>query len=160
VDTAEQDRFQQGYVIPGSVQLVAGQYVANTTSVGSQSSPHGLNGQANDFWNGQFGRQTGSNNIIDATALKIREISLGYSLPSKMLKDTGIDAFKFAINARNPFTFFFADGNHGKKNLGYTDPEASNAVNLIGASPNSTGISDVGQYPSLRTLGFSLNVTF
>ncbi len=166
IESAEQDRFA-GYVVPGSVQLVGGQYVPNTVPAGSQSSIHGLNGQVNDFFNNVM-RQTGETNIIDATALRVREISLSYALPTKLIQNSGVEAVKFSINARNPFNFFFTrgaagtfykNGIYGKKNLGYTDPEASNASS-VNANSNGVGFSEVGQYPSLRTLGFSLNITF
>ena len=78
---------------------------------------------------------------------------MAYQLPSKFLKGTGIKSFKFGVNARNPFVFFFANG-HGLKNEGYTDPEASNSTG------NANGISNVGQYPTTKTYGFSLNLTF
>ena len=152
IETASQDRFK-GYILPNSVQFVGGNYVTNTTPVYSQSSPHGLNGQVNDYFN-NISRTTGETNIVDATALKIRELSLSYNLPSKMLENTGIDSFKFGVNARNPFVLFFADGNHGLKNLGYTDPESANT------NGNGAGISEVGQYPTLKTYGFSINVIF
>jgi TonB-linked SusC/RagA family outer membrane protein len=158
IESAEQDRFQ-GYVIPGSVQLIGGQYVPNTVPVYSLPAyGNGLNGQVNDYFN-VISRQTGETNIVDATALKIREISLSYKIVSKFIEKIGAESLRVSVNARNPFTFFFADGQHGKKNLGYTDPEASNARN-VGANSNAIGISEVGQYPTLRTLGFSLNLIF
>ena len=153
VESAEQDRFS-GYVIPGSVQLLGGVYVPNTTPAFSNPGyTHGLNGQVNDYFN-NISRRTGETSIIDATALKIRELALSYSLPSKLIKSAGISSFRIGLNARNPFVFFFADGKHGKKNLGYSDPESSNT------GGNGAGVSNIGQYPTLRTLGFSMNVTF
>ena len=78
---------------------------------------------------------------------------MSYSLPSRFIKSTGLESFRIGINARNPFTFFFQNG-HGLTNKGYSDPEASNDTG------NGTGVSNIGQYPTLRTLGFSVNLTF
>ena len=50
--------------------------------------------------------------------------------------------------------YSFLNGGNGLKNNGFTDPEASNST------ANSQGISNVGQYPTTRTIGASLNVTF
>jgi TonB-linked SusC/RagA family outer membrane protein len=148
-ESASQDRFGTGYVVPGSVQLVGGNYVANSTPVNASQGPS--QGTLN-YFSGIYNR-TGEAMLIDASALKIREIALSYDLPKKMLKGTGINSFTFGVNARNPFIFFFANG-HGIKNKGYADPE-SNA-----GSGNAIGLSNVGQYPSTRTYGFTVNVTF
>jgi hypothetical protein len=96
----------------------------------------------------------GEKSLVDASALKIREIALAYSIPSRMLKNTGISSFKVGVNARNPFVFFFANG-HGMKNEGYTDPEAS-----FTTSGNGQGLSNVGQYPTTKSYGVSVNLTF
>ena len=146
-ESASQDR-NVGYVMPNSVQQTSpGVYTTNTTPVGGG----GLAATTNYF--GQVSNIIGETSVLDASELKIRELALAYQLPSKFLKGTGIKAFKFGVNARNPFVFFFANG-HGIKNEGYTDPEASNSTG------NATGISNVGQYPTTKTYGFSLNLTF
>ncbi|WP_291274353.1 SusC/RagA family TonB-linked outer membrane protein [Flavobacterium sp.] len=150
-ESADQNRYD-GYIVPGSVQFdtATNTYVTNTTPVNTNLGG-GYPGVA-DYFGYQHNR-IGETSIVDATALKIRELSLSYSLPAKMLKNTGIKEFKFGVNARNPFVFFL-NGGHGLKNNGFTDPEASNS------SANSQGISNVGQYPTTRTFGASLNVTF
>ena len=104
-------------------------------------------------------RAVAETNIIDTSALKIRELALSYSLPSQVVKRMGVESFRFGVNARNPFVFL-ADGKFLKPKAGlhannsYSDPEASNTTG------NAQGITDIGQYPTTRTLGFSLNVTF
>ncbi|MBC7525531.1 MAG: SusC/RagA family TonB-linked outer membrane protein, partial [Flavobacterium sp.] len=145
-ESASQDRFV-GYVVPNSVQLVAGNYVQNTTPVNGGGSAGTLN-----YFNQRY-NSTGEALLVDATALKIREISLSYDLPKKMLKDTGVSSFTFGVNARNPFVFFFNTG-HGIKNRGFADPEANSS------SGNAIGLANVGQYPTTKTYGFSINVTF
>lgn len=148
--SASQDR-DLGYVVPNSVQQTGpGIYTANTTPVNNQIA-NKLAGTT-DFFGNTFNR-IGENSIIDATTLKIREIALSYEIPSKMLKNTGIQSFKLGVNARNAFVFFF-DGGHGIKNKGYTDPEASNTTG------NGQGISNTGQYPTTKSYGVSLNLTF
>lgn len=151
-ETAVQDRFA-GYVVPNSVHLVNGVYEPNTTpAYSSLGYANGLNGQVNDYYNNVV-RTTGESNIFDATAFKIREISLSYGIPSRFLNNTGISSFRCGINARNPFVIFSENG-HGRKNLGYADPESANT------SGNGIGVANIGQYPTLRTIGFSLNLTF
>ncbi len=147
-ESADFDR-SQGYVFPNSVQQTSpGVYTTNTTVVNNNLVP--ANGNYSAVLNYFSGRndRTGEALILNATAFKVRELALSYSIPAKMLKDTGVDAFKFGINARNPFVVL------AKSNKGYVDPESSNTTG------NGQGIAQLGQYPTTRTFGFSINVTF
>ncbi len=149
IDTAGFDR-TQGYVIPGSVTSTG---EANTVPANNDASYPGV---LNYFTS--VHRQVGETSVIDASALKIRELSLSYSLPKKMIDKAGIQTLRIGVNARNPF-IFLADGTllkakNGGENHGYGDPEASNTTG------NAQGIMNIGQYPTTRTLGFSVNLTF
>ncbi len=147
LDTAGFDR-NQGYVFPGVTTTGA----VNTVVAGA-ASPAGV---TNYFTSTQ--RNIAEANVIDASALKIRELSLSYGLPKKLLAGTGLETLRFGINARNPF-IFLADGKflkprHGLANNSYSDPEAANTTG------NAQGIINVGQYPSTKTYGFTMNLTF
>jgi TonB-linked SusC/RagA family outer membrane protein len=149
LQTAGFDR-NLGYVIPGSV---TGTGAVNTVPAANNASPVGV---LNYF--SQVHRATGETSIIDASALKVREIALSYALSNKMLAGTGIDSFRIGVNARNPFVFL-ADGKlikakNGNENHGYGDPEASNTTG------NAQGIMNIGQYPTTKTFGFTMNLTF
>ena len=90
--------------------------------------------------------------------MKIREISLSYALPKKFIEKAGLESFRIGVNARNPFVFL-ADGSllkakNGYENRGYLDPEASTT------SGNAQGYTNIGQYPTTRTFGASINLTF
>ncbi len=149
LETAGFDR-SQGYVIPGSVTTSG---AVNTVPVANDASYEGtLNYFTTNY------RFIGEANVVDATALKIRELSLSYALPKKLIEKAGLETLRFGVNARNPFVFL-ADGNfikakNGLENHGYGDPEASNTLG------NAQGLMNVGQYPTTRTLGFSVNLTF
>ncbi|MEC4049531.1 SusC/RagA family TonB-linked outer membrane protein [Flavobacterium sp. SUN046] len=153
LDSADFDR-TKGYTVPNSVINTSlpstPVYATNTIPVGGAAATD-TRGLATYY--AQLAR-IGQYSVVDASAIKIREISLSYSLPAKMLKNTGINSFRFGVNARNPFVFFiYNGGKYGIKNQGYTDPEAS----YLTTTP---GYSNVGQYPTTKTYGFSLNVTF
>lgn len=141
--TAEFDR-SQGYVVPNSVQLVNGQYVANTTPVGNDRTYGGV---TNYFAFGNF-QTVGEEHVIDGTALKVREIALSYDLPKSILKNTFVNSLTLGVYARNPF-FIYA-----KDNRNFADPETAST------NGNAGGIAFVGQYPSIRNYGFNVNVTF
>ncbi|MCJ8155153.1 SusC/RagA family TonB-linked outer membrane protein [Chryseobacterium sp. SSA4.19] len=155
-ETASFDR-SQGYVVPNSVQLVGGQYVANTTPVVGD-----YKGVNNYFANGPYGA-VGENFVVDGSALKIREIALSYTLPKSILRDTFVNSVTFGVYARNPFIWY------AKSNRNYADPETTSNSGSIDRTPgqalgtggpNALGIAFTGQYPTTRTFGFSFNATF
>jgi len=149
LDTAGFDR-ANGYVVPGSVTTTG---AVNTVPAANNASAAGV---LNYFTTTH--RAVGEANVIDAAALKIRELSLSYSLPKKLIGKAGLESFRVGVNARNPFVFL-ADGKlikakNGLENHSYGDPEASNT------NGNAQGIMNIGQYPTTRTLGFTVNLTF
>lgn len=146
LDSTEFDR-SVGYMFPNSVYntgtATTPVYVTNPTTI----APSELATYYTRL------SSVGQYSVFDASAIKIREIALAYSLPKTLLQNTGVSAVKFSLYARNPFIFFIDhNGKYGKKNQGYTDPEAS-------TSSTVPGYSDVGQYPTTKSYGFSLNVT-
>ena len=162
LDTAGFDR-TKGYFVPGAVTAAG---VPNTVPFGNTASAVGV---LNYFTTTH--RQVGEANIVDASALTIRELSLSYAIPVKMLEKTGISSCRIGVNARNPFIFLAGGGllnaKNGSANNGYFNPEASNTStgtlgpngNPVGTG-NGQGIVDTAQYPSSKTYGFSLNLTF
>jgi TonB-linked SusC/RagA family outer membrane protein len=168
VDTAEFDR-NVGFIMPNSSipdPGNPGQYIDNTTVLtGGFSTSSGVANRTQDY----FGKAASlaSFNLTDATAFKIREIALSYSLPKKMIEKAGLSTLKLSANARNPFIWLADD------NKGYADPEATSQVNantsvaartangtLTNTSRNGLGFIGDGQYPSTRTVGFSINASF
>ncbi|HEU4496199.1 MAG TPA: SusC/RagA family TonB-linked outer membrane protein, partial [Flavobacterium sp.] len=159
-ESAEFDR-DQGFIYPGSVMETApgsGIYVPNTTP---SAAGYGGNGVISYY---DVLSESGENNVIDATAFRCRELALSYSFPEKSLERTGLTSLRIGINARNPFIVLSSE------NKGYTDPEADNTYNagvtnsavraLGNTSLNGQGYSGTGQYPSTRTFGCSINLTF
>jgi TonB-linked SusC/RagA family outer membrane protein len=171
VESAEFDR-NVGFIYPGSViddpsTATVGDYIPNTSvyTGGFYTTASTLGNRTQSYYGDAS--SLGSFNIIDATALKVREIVLSYSLSKKSLQNTGLESFKISFNARNPIVVL------AKDNKGYADPEASSqfnanstnsARNAAGTVSNTSrnGIGFIGdsQYPSTRTFGFSINATF
>ncbi|MES2544832.1 MAG: SusC/RagA family TonB-linked outer membrane protein [Bacteroidota bacterium] len=143
-----------GFIYPNSViadPSTPGAYIPNTTVY--SAAGYGTGGVIDYYGQVQI---AGEQNVIDATAFKLRELSLSYGIPAKLLDKTGISAFRFGVNARN---LLVGLGNPFKdkktyENRGYTDPESSFS------GGNAQGYSETGQYPSTRTIGFSVNLTF
>jgi TonB-linked SusC/RagA family outer membrane protein len=146
-ETAAFDR-EVGFILPNSVVESApgsGVYVPNTSVYSAKG--YGTNGVI-DYYDAL--RRAGEHNVIDASAFKVRELSLSYGLPASLISKAGLSSLRIGVNARNPFVVL------AKGNKGYTDPEAS----VSGANSNAQGYSDTGQYPTTRTVGGSINLTF
>jgi TonB-linked SusC/RagA family outer membrane protein len=85
--------------------------------------------------------------IEDGSYLRIQNISLGYTLPNRLVNKVGIQTFKVYATIQNLYTF---------TNYSGYDPE-------VGSSYESGGwLSGVdnGRYPSPRIYTFGINLTF
>ncbi len=80
--------------------------------------------------------------IQDGSYLRLKNISLGYTLPRNLTKKAGIDRFRLYVRAENLFTW--------TKYWGF-DPE-------IGSSSTSMGV-DYGVYPQARIYSIGFNVS-
>lgn len=141
-ETASQDR-EHGYVVPNSVQLVNGQYVQNNTAAYGDD----YNG-AVTYWTGSIYRNVGENLVVDATAFKLREVSLSFDVPKTFLNSTFVNSLSLSLYARNPLIIY------SKDNRNFADPETASS------SGNAAGIALTTQYPTTRAFGFKINVTF
>ena len=141
-ESAENGR--NGFIFPNSaVETSPGVYTENTSVVtGGTTYTSYLNYFSNEY------RAVVENFVLDATAFKVRELSLSYSLPESMIEKTGLTSLRLGVNARNPFIVL------PKENRNYNDPEQSRS------SGNDQGLAVTGQYPATRTFGFSLNASF
>lgn len=84
--------------------------------------------------------------VEDGSYIRLKNITLGYTFPSKLIKKFGINNLRIYANIQNLLTITGYDG---------YDPE-------IGASTQSTNVYglDYGRYPSPTVYSFGLNVSF
>ena len=86
--------------------------------------------------------------VEDGSYLRVKNITLGYTFPKRLLQKVHIDNIRLYVNIQNLYTL--------TKYSGY-DPE-------VGASTqDSTGLTfgvDNGRYPSPMTCSFGMNITF
>ncbi len=101
---------------------------------------------ASSYHNKRYKRENEEEGMYDATYLKLREIKLGYTFPQSFLQKTPIESAKLSLIGRD--LFLWTEFPHG-------DPES------FGMS-GSYLIPGVENYnmPSLRSIGFNLNLTF
>ncbi len=83
--------------------------------------------------------------IYDASYVKLREVSIGYTLPKSILKNTFVGDLTISLVGSNLWIIH--------KNLPYADPEASQG------SGNIQGWQS-GVYPTARNYGFKVDLTF
>lgn len=122
------DGRENGMVVPGV--LADGSQNAQTVS-------------AEKYWNGISGITEAW--MYDATNIRLRELSLGYTFPKSLLAKTPFTNLKLSFVARNLFMIY-------SKTKGF-DPEAAYT------SGNAQGI-EYGSMPTMRSLGFNLGVSF
>ena len=103
------------------------------------------------FYKNSYGWGAGTHNsyeeaIQDNSYLKLRELSLGYQLPTSFTKKFACQNLTLSVFARNPFYIF--------KNLKDMDAESGDGTNWIGqaVAGNSSAAS--------RSFGFSLRAKF
>jgi hypothetical protein len=92
-----------------------------------------------------FGRNYGNqaSGIDDATYVKLREVRLGYQIPTRFMSRFGFSGADIALIGRNLFLW--------APNIDNIDPEtAFDASNVQGI--------EFGQYPSARSFGLSLSI--
>jgi hypothetical protein len=99
---------------------------------------------AQQYWTGINGITEAF--IYDATNARLRELSLGYSIPRTVLKNTPFASIKASLVARNLFMIY-------SKTEGY-DPEAG-----FSTSNRVQGV-EFGSMPTMRSIGFNINVAF
>ncbi len=99
---------------------------------------------AGSLGSARVGNQIDNRFIEDGSYIRLKTVSLGYNIPSKVLKRAKIKGLYFGVSAQNLFTW---------TNYSGYDPEVSVAGN--GVSPNL----DYSAYPQSRTILGSIKLT-
>jgi hypothetical protein len=127
---------REPFVIPNSVnQTPDGKFVPNTTPVAN----------AQDYWT-NFASFTAMENLVDASFIKLREVSLSYRIPQSIVRKTPFTGIQLGLSGRNLFIWT------AKENT-YADPEASSF-----GTGNTQGF-EYGTIPSIRSYGANVRIT-
>ncbi len=98
-------------------------------------------------------REISSRFVEDGSYIRLKNLALGYNLPLGVVESLGLQNVRFSISAQNLLTFTDYSG---------LDPE----VNYFGASGDNNTSSntvqgfDFGNYPTVKSVNFNLNVKF
>ena len=157
-----------GTVVDGTEQIMAFNGAPEVTAqfreggwnlggVAADGTPVTANINAQQYWTTASGGRYGSAEFFayDATNFRIRELSLGYSIP--LPGSFAIKAARLSVIARNLLFLYRGSSTLdipgvGKRKMSF-DPDMS-----LGNS-NWQGIS-YGAFPSTRSIGFNLQLTF
>ncbi|MFZ0597512.1 MAG: SusC/RagA family protein, partial [Flavobacterium sp.] len=88
--------------------------------------------------------------VYDASYIRLKNISIGYSLDDKVVSKIGLNKVRFYISAQNLWTITNYPG---------SDPEV-NYLNDTNARSNTNLGLDYGSYPNVRTFTFGFNLKF
>lgn len=92
-------------------------------------------------------KHSSDRNLYNAAYLRLKDIQLGYTLPSVFTKKAGISKVRVYVNAQNLLTFT-------KNN--FIDPESSE----FGNNMNASGANSGRNYPTLKYFGGGIEVQF
>ena len=122
-----------GVIGEGVVQNADGTYSPNTVQLSSRE------------WHTSYtlGRSLLEGAIFDASFIKLRELSIGYTLPSRMIAKLPIKDVKFSLIGRNLAVW---------SNVPHIDPETAS----MSGGTIIPGVESMA-LPSTRSWGFSLN---
>jgi TonB-linked SusC/RagA family outer membrane protein len=99
------------------------------------------------------GKEISSRFVEDGSYIRLKNIALGYTLPSEVVEKLGMQNVRLSLSAQNLFTI---------TNYSGLDPEVSYFGSGGGSSSdaNTTNGFDFGNYPNVRSVNFSVNLKF
>jgi hypothetical protein len=132
------------YVIPNSVVL--GPKVGEVQTYEENTTP--IDNNWHEYYSSNTNRPIESTRIIEKTYVKLRELSISYTIPSSLTRKIKMSSANVSLYGRNLFLWTPA-GNS------FVDPETSTYGNDLRSL-----FGEFGGAPSTRTYGVKLNVTF
>jgi TonB-linked SusC/RagA family outer membrane protein len=131
------------FIVPNSVvDNGDGTFSENTTAVNF--------GAVTGFYSASNNPSTeATNHVIDKTFIRLRDLSLSYNLPSKIIEKAGFTKASISIYGKN-LALWTPDENP------YVDPE----VTTFGGNDLVTEFGEFAGNPAQRTYGFALKLAF
>ena len=96
-------------------------------------------------------RQTQTKYLQDGSYIRLRDLTIGYTLPKKWLEPIGVSQLKVFFSGQN---LWEATGLYK-----YVDPDMTGSTNQTGTNVGNMS-SDMKSYPFCRSYSFGINLTF
>lgn len=140
--------YDDPYYIPGAAQMADGKYQPNSTSTDGTYSQGVYGTSMRNFIKKDLDHISEAQ-LFSTTYFKLREISIGYTLPDKLLGNIFIKSAKISFSARD---LLLLTPNSNKD----FDPEVAVATSGNGLIPGFENMS----IPSTKGMGVSINLNF
>ncbi len=133
------------WVIPNSVQEITDDG-GNVVGYKENSTP--VRDNWHEYYSSNTNRPIEEERILEKTYFRLREVTLGYTLPTSLVEKIHVSGASVGLYGRNLILWTPADNS-------FVDPETSTWGNdLIGM------FGEFGGFPSVRTYGVKLNLSF
>ncbi|AEV32823.1 TonB-linked outer membrane protein, SusC/RagA family [Owenweeksia hongkongensis DSM 17368] len=132
----------EGVYAPGTMLDLDGDGTAE--DVGGRTNQTNISAQDHFFYNG--GYTIGEADVYDAGYVYLREVTLSYALPEKIIEDWKIQKVTFGLFGRNLWLIH--------SNIPHLDPTA-----LANSATNAQGLEGAA-LPSIRSFGFNVSFNF
>ena len=131
-----------------TAETVAGREGFVFDGLKADKTPNNISTTAEKYWLRVGGRNAPAGEVFtyDASNIRLRELVLGFSLPSSLVKGKVLQGASISLVGRNLFFLM-------NKAKGF-DPE------LVAGAQNTTVGLESFSAPSTRTIGLNLNLTF
>ncbi len=153
IETTYNDR--NAFIIPNSVQEVVDPttkevtYVENTTPINTQTGTVTGGSTITGFYNSQNNPTIAKDFLIDKTFVRLRDLSLTYTIKPNALKRLGFSAASISVYGKN-LMLWTPDAN------AYVDPE----ISTFGSSSVKSEFGESYGTPTQRTYGTTIKLTF
>ncbi|GAA4951961.1 TonB-dependent receptor [Algibacter agarivorans] len=99
------------------------------------------------------GKEISSRFVEDGSYIRLKNIAIGYNLPSNVVEKLGMDSVRLSFSGQNLLTF---------TNYSGLDPEVSyfGSGEAGSEESNTTNGFDFGNYPNVESFTFSVNLKF
>ncbi|ANQ50010.1 SusC/RagA family TonB-linked outer membrane protein [Flammeovirga sp. MY04] len=111
--------------------------------------PNDISVSHQDFWQAYSSSGIAEGSVFDKTYVKLREVSLAYTLPQSLVAKSGfIKSVAVGFEARNLWIIY--------SKIPHIDPETS----LFQSASDASGAVEMGSLPSTRSFGGNLKLVF
>ena len=140
---------RQPFLVLNSVKVISEAGGSNPSAIYAENDIPVMLTTQYAYWNySSYNKGLESNAVVSRTFVKLRELTLSYALPKKLMTKTPFSNVELGVFGNNLFLWTAANNN-------YADPEVTNYGNDI--------TSELGEFsaaPSVRTFGCKLKVSF